>query len=431
MEVTLMENKTIGAFIAVLRKAKGLTQKQLAEMLNVSDKAVSRWERDECAPDLSVIPVLAEIFGVTADELLRGQRKAVDEPETKYEVQRTDKQLQRIISETVTNFRIRSTITVGVAVIGFIAAIICNIFNRANLGFGIACIFYVCAFVCQIIFLILARQSLSGDETLSERAADAKATVFKTAMLVISFVITLIAATLPLITLIQDAFLGLGPNSWLSYGMVYVLVALADCLVLVWIANIRFGYAKAPDMKTPRNKLRLRTALILAAVLIVTLVFHSNLYSFLYSNTHLYYPGTRWDNWEDLKEFLETPVASNGESLTLVSCTQQSGDSEYCEYVDDDGYTYYLQNLKDVLVYEQDMETPRYSYIHRNHSVYMFSYENEQEHFPIHTYTKEEYGRAGQRLLLINLYISSVYVLEIIAAIILYRRKSKKLTQPA
>lgn len=54
-----MEKKTIGGFIAALRKANGMTQKDLAERLNVSDKTVSRWERDEGAPDLSVIPVIA------------------------------------------------------------------------------------------------------------------------------------------------------------------------------------------------------------------------------------------------------------------------------------------------------------------------------------------------------------------------------------
>lgn len=47
-----------------------MTQKDLAERLNVSDKTVSRWERDDGAPDLSAIPVIAEIFGVTCDELL-------------------------------------------------------------------------------------------------------------------------------------------------------------------------------------------------------------------------------------------------------------------------------------------------------------------------------------------------------------------------
>ena len=67
-----MERKSIGAFISALRKSNGMTQKELAEKLCVSDKAVSRWERDESAPDLYLIPVIAEIFGVTSDELLLG-----------------------------------------------------------------------------------------------------------------------------------------------------------------------------------------------------------------------------------------------------------------------------------------------------------------------------------------------------------------------
>ena len=69
-----MTKNTIGQFIAALRKANGMTQQEVADRLSVSNKAVSRWERDECAPDLSVLPALAEMFGVTCDELLRGER---------------------------------------------------------------------------------------------------------------------------------------------------------------------------------------------------------------------------------------------------------------------------------------------------------------------------------------------------------------------
>ena len=68
-----MEKKTIGSFIAALRKANGMTQKDLAERLNVSDKTVSRWKRDDGAPDLAAIPAIAEIFGVTCDELFYPQ----------------------------------------------------------------------------------------------------------------------------------------------------------------------------------------------------------------------------------------------------------------------------------------------------------------------------------------------------------------------
>ena len=77
-----MDKKSIGAFIAALRKANGMTQKDLAELLHVSDKTVSRWEVGDGAPDLALIPVIAEIFGVTCDELLRGERRPAAANET-------------------------------------------------------------------------------------------------------------------------------------------------------------------------------------------------------------------------------------------------------------------------------------------------------------------------------------------------------------
>lgn len=70
-----MEKKTLGNFISQLRKSYGMTQRDLADRLNVSDKTVSRWERDEGVPDLSLIPLMADLFGVTCDELLRGERQ--------------------------------------------------------------------------------------------------------------------------------------------------------------------------------------------------------------------------------------------------------------------------------------------------------------------------------------------------------------------
>ncbi|MBO7318969.1 MAG: helix-turn-helix transcriptional regulator [Clostridia bacterium] len=69
-----MTNKSIGNFLAELRKEKGLTQKEVADFLNVSDKTVSHWECDKYSPDISVIPILAEFFGVTCDEILKGEK---------------------------------------------------------------------------------------------------------------------------------------------------------------------------------------------------------------------------------------------------------------------------------------------------------------------------------------------------------------------
>lgn len=66
-----MNNQTLGTMIAALRKEHNMTQLQLAEKMGVTDKAVSKWERDLSCPDVDSLPRLAEIFGITVDEMLR------------------------------------------------------------------------------------------------------------------------------------------------------------------------------------------------------------------------------------------------------------------------------------------------------------------------------------------------------------------------
>ena len=70
-----MANKNIGEIISSLRKEKGMTQNELAEKMNVTDKAVSKWERNLSCPDVNSIPKLAEILGTTVEELLNAQPK--------------------------------------------------------------------------------------------------------------------------------------------------------------------------------------------------------------------------------------------------------------------------------------------------------------------------------------------------------------------
>lgn len=69
-----MDNKKMGNFISELRKAKNMTQKELAEKLNITDKAVSKWERGLGYPDITLVSSLADILEVTVNELLNGER---------------------------------------------------------------------------------------------------------------------------------------------------------------------------------------------------------------------------------------------------------------------------------------------------------------------------------------------------------------------
>lgn len=67
-----MAETTLGQRIAALRKQRGLTQEEVAGRLGVSAQAVSKWENDQTCPDISLLPALADLLGVTTDTLLRG-----------------------------------------------------------------------------------------------------------------------------------------------------------------------------------------------------------------------------------------------------------------------------------------------------------------------------------------------------------------------
>jgi len=70
-----MTSQTMGELIAARRKEKGMTQKDLADKLHITDKAVSKWERDLACPDVNTIPKLAELLDVSLEELMTATPK--------------------------------------------------------------------------------------------------------------------------------------------------------------------------------------------------------------------------------------------------------------------------------------------------------------------------------------------------------------------
>ena len=73
-----MDNQHTGRLIRELRTERGMTQRELAQQLHVTDRAVSKWERGLCAPDLSLLEPLAEALGCSIPELIAGQRMPPD-----------------------------------------------------------------------------------------------------------------------------------------------------------------------------------------------------------------------------------------------------------------------------------------------------------------------------------------------------------------
>ena len=79
----MIDQEKVGSFIMQIRKQKGFTQKELAEKLNLSDKTISKWETGHGMPEVSIIPELCKVLGISANELLAGEELGNDESFTR------------------------------------------------------------------------------------------------------------------------------------------------------------------------------------------------------------------------------------------------------------------------------------------------------------------------------------------------------------
>lgn len=132
------QTQTIGKRICAHRKKLGLTQDQLAEKVGVSPQAVSKWENDLSCPDISTLPVLARIFGVTTDELLGVEPK---QPPLEAEVIEDDDEPEgiHISADNVLDFRIdpkrSGTLAFAVWVIAIGTMMLAGSFLNLNVDF--------------------------------------------------------------------------------------------------------------------------------------------------------------------------------------------------------------------------------------------------------------------------------------------------------
>ncbi|MGN1162075.1 MAG: helix-turn-helix domain-containing protein, partial [Candidatus Fimenecus sp.] len=76
-----MNNAMIGQFISAKRKSLGMTQQELAEKLQITNKAVSKWETGDGMPDIQLLKPLSEVLDVTVDEILNGEETETVKPE--------------------------------------------------------------------------------------------------------------------------------------------------------------------------------------------------------------------------------------------------------------------------------------------------------------------------------------------------------------
>lgn len=106
--------QSLGEFLTTLRRANGYTQQEVADKLGVSNRTLSAWERGASMPDILLLPALADLYGVTVDEILRGER--AQSPKT----QITQKSRQNIYKRKLASFTTLAYVMAGLMCLGLL-----------------------------------------------------------------------------------------------------------------------------------------------------------------------------------------------------------------------------------------------------------------------------------------------------------------------
>ena len=431
-----MEKRTIGGFITALRKANGMTQKDLAERLNVSDKTVSRWERDDGAPDLSLIPVIAEIFGVTCDELLRGERKSPNErTQTTEEAEPTpkaEKQRQRILKSTLSQYKNHTYIAMGTAVVGMIVALVCNLaFLKAILGFFLGAIFFAASIVCQAVFVNKAFFSVEDAELDANVLSDYKRKVIALAEKSLGLTVAFIGFTFPLI--LVDAYMGLGSDSLLIWGTMGAATFLLVYAIVLYFLNaslLKKGIYSLHERESvvyhQNHKLKRICAIVLVVILAVTFVGHQ--FATTIWGPFSIMEGRTFEDYDSFIEYMEQDIPANPSysfsgGTTVVEQVAPSEEIDTGTYYDqygneitkEEAMTRRLEDRNGDVICE---------YISRNESVVSMQYTpKDGTILPITVFTEDDLQAARQTAAVRHVIFGVVYCAEVLAIVLVYFKK--------
>ncbi|MDD6526237.1 MAG: helix-turn-helix transcriptional regulator [Oscillospiraceae bacterium] len=347
-----MEQKTIGKFIAVLRKSQGMTQKELAEKLGVSDKTVSHWEREESAPDISLIPVIAEIFSVTCDELLRGEKssKQAEVSETYNEnklSEKGEKQMKYLFEKALGRLKMKSIICIGIDAVGYVVSLIVTYLVGMRFGTDIeymgllfAAVFYIVSLVLTGVFRFQFGVSVKNDDFAISKSYYQKANMvsfFTAGITAIVFCYTLPVCTRYYTT--GEQFI---------HGSVYAAVCLAILAVVFAVLTAK-GLLSSKDRTNKQKKLfslRLIVAVVTVCILAGTAVWEI---SFISEPNYDDYGVTQVAVYDDIDEFIDlmttpTPIPNYADEETQLDIEEKMSLGEYTVTVDGEEYRFEWKN---------------------------------------------------------------------------------------
>lgn len=346
-----MEKKSMGSFMAALRKANGLTQQQVADMLNVSNKTVSKWECNDGYPEISMLPVIAELYCVSVDELLRGERLSKVISEEKADVKSAER-IKFLIKNAIVKFTNSAIVSMVLSSVALIMAyIICDIIYNYNvLWFGYAIILILCA-VSIAVTMIAFNNFISG---LRSEYVTEKETVERNIQKCIKYITCisfLVVVTLE--GLILDILMEAPSYLFAALPATSVVGCVIAYFVRLFLYK-KFDIAEkeiSPEQKYYRKKHIKITAIILVIAVLVSfllpliLVWHETSAHTIYS-----YPDGvdyQYDSEEEAeREYYKLKAYVTGEK-NLYSVTYEDYSEETGEYI------LYVVELQDKFEYDE------------------------------------------------------------------------------
>ena len=147
-----MNQESIGKFIAACRKEKGLTQVQLSEKLNITNRAVSKWETGKSCPDASIMLELCDILGITVNELLSGERITMENYQKMAEENLVDLQSKK--EKAQKSFMRMEIIWLIVALLLSPVHFVINYYYRENKSTGIGFCILLIGIVMFVVYFV-------------------------------------------------------------------------------------------------------------------------------------------------------------------------------------------------------------------------------------------------------------------------------------
>ncbi len=406
-----MEKKTIGKFIAVLRKANGMTQKELGDKLLVSDKTISRWECDESLPDLSLIPAIAEIFDITADELLRGERNTTQNTssndETKSKV-KSDKQFRYMIHKKYQQYKNRSVIACSVMAIGILIAAICDIcFTRGILGFLLGTIFIVIAVVLQhagytdyVLFIDEEDSHVEESEAYNQKLKSKNTLIYFIALEAFAFLLPL--------GLFNMAYTGIDTAAWIVLGFIF---SLATLFITYTIYLFKFK-PKTPD-REKQTRLFKKVFKVVGFMILPTLV------ALVIINSFGYYWFAKYEVFDSYDAF-----EKYAEELTFK---EYFGDMDPAALAEEDWEYFESVAEMDEIVGPNGEVLCEYRTDNNAFSVINFDFDNSENGLPIKVLTRQGSIETYNRVSLISGLFIMLIATEILAGAGYYVYKLRKI----